>query len=128
MNDFQVRRKPKKQSPKWYFSRWAILVLSLVVLSLARGVYNNYDKNRMTGDDLQSIKAEVSSLQDRQSFLSDKLSRLRTGEGLDEEIRKNFPVAKPGERVIMVVDDKAEVTTSVATSSSGFSVKKMLGF
>lgn len=128
MKDFQVKKHGRKRE-EWYFSRWMVFILVLVVASLIRGVYDNYEKNQLTDRDLKSVQAEVANLQEQKAFLDAKLSRLRTSAGLDEEIRKNFPVAKPGERVIMIVDDQAEVTTSLPTSSArGFSVKKMLGF
>lgn len=126
MNDFQASRR--RRVARWYFSYWVLAILVLAAFGLARGTYDNYQKSQRTGQDLLIVGNELADLKERQSFLASKLSRLRTGEGLDEEIRKNFPVAGPGEKVIVIIDDQTELISTTSTSTnSGFSVKRMLG-
>lgn len=102
MIDLARRRKYKR----YLFSKPAVGVLVIIVLILANATWNAYEKKRFTGENLDNAEAELEKLQDRSRELKEKTEDLSTPEGVEEEIRRRFPVAKEGERVIILVDEK----------------------
>ena len=95
------------------------LFLLFPVILLGRGVWNLYSKEQNVKDELANLLTQQSELQNRHSFLEGQIEKLQTSEGLEYELRKKFGVARAGEQVVVIVDEK-EQATPVATSTEGF--------
>ena len=68
---------------------------------------------------------ELQNIQDREVFLNSEINRLSTDEGVEEEIRSKYSVAKPGEELIVIV---GTTSTTSATTTKGESLwNKFLG-
>lgn len=97
---------------------WAKLIfLTLLVVFLGKGLLDIYNKNHGAGLNRMSSDREVKDLEDRRQYLADKLADLKTRRGVEAEIRKNFSVVKPGEKVVVIVDPDG-ATTSTSTDDS----------
>jgi cell division protein FtsB len=101
----------------------AILALLVIAVVLGKATWNIYTKNSIALENKLAAVRELQDLENRQKIMADKLTRLKTPEGREEEIRKNLPMAKDGEYVITIVDEKdskagsaTEATTTVKTS------------
>ena len=104
----------EKRRQRWFY---ALLIL-LIVLNgfLVRGVWRVYQKSQIAGDNYLSAKERLDILTIRQKVLTDRLASLQTERGLEEQIRGNFSVVKPGEKVVVIVDTP---TSTASTTESG---------
>ncbi|HEY9583223.1 MAG TPA: hypothetical protein VJK09_02880 [Candidatus Paceibacterota bacterium] len=110
MRPIQVRRNERKSDNPIYHGwrrvaySWPVLILvALVLVFMGRAsyrVYLRWDKARIERNEAEArYQAELA----RQVKLENNVARLKTERGWEEELRKNFQVAKPGEGVIMIV-------------------------
>jgi cell division protein FtsB len=115
MTDFRKRQRIKRV----VFSRITIAILAVIVLVLARGVWGIYQKERDTAVKLAQVAREESELEARKMFLESEVARLRTSQGVEEEIRENFGLGTEGEGVIIVVPGDASAAAN-AVGQRGF--------
>lgn len=108
MIDLERRRKYKK----YFFSKLTIGVFIILVVILSKATWNAYQKKEFTRDNLLNSTSELEKLQDRSRDLKEKNETLSTPEGVEDEIRRRFPVAKEGEKVIILVEDKNNIASS----------------
>lgn len=115
-------------------TKWKVYpILTAVTLVVIAGflIVSNW---RMLGKVIDSVKyrkaaeANLKNLSDREINLTNNLKELGTDTGLDKEIRERFPVAKPGEEVIMIVPGSDDAGTDNNTSSVGGWWNKFLDF
>ncbi len=112
MREFKDKRKRKEK----LYSFWSVLVLFVIFLFLANGVWNIYQKEKESSSlDLDS-KAKLDALSSQADQLKSNINKLSTDTGIDEELRLKYGVVKPGEEMIVVVPDDS-ATTSTSTES-----------
>ena len=122
MADYQQRREIREardRLSRLLLSPLAIIVTFAVCLLIARSTWEVYKKERHASDraaDEERSRDEL--LAQKQRLLSD-IARLGSRRGVEEELRTKYDVAKPGERVIIVVENEA-VATTTATSTPSF--------
>ncbi|MEI6494475.1 MAG: septum formation initiator family protein [bacterium] len=109
MGKFQDKKLSKTRLKIWV----KLILLLLLAFFLAKGLVDIYRKNKGAGLNRVSSDKEVRELEEQREYLADRLASLKTKRGEEAEIRKNFSVVKPGEKVIVVVDpDDASTSTS----------------
>jgi cell division protein FtsB len=92
---------------------WKVFSVSASVGLIIIAVLLSFSSWKILARTFDSIKyrklteANLKSLTERQSELESKISELETDSGVEKEIREKFPVAKPGEEVIMIVNNKS---------------------
>ena len=107
----------KKKSELVY--RWLVLMaLFIIFIIFARAVWSLWQKDKLAHGDLSASTSELETLMERKATLEDKIARLKTERGLEEEIRANFAVVKPGEKVINIVDNTSSTATATTVSST----------
>lgn len=112
MHGFQGQ---KNVSFKRKLYSWPVLLILLVcVILLGFSVRGLYAKSRIAEANRREAEAHLESLKERKTQLGAELERLATDEGVETEIRTRFPVAKPDEGVIQIVEEEK---TDSATSS-----------
>ena len=127
-----MRLKEGAKSSKGLGSKLYLVFIALLLLAIA--VFLIISNWRILGKTVESIKlrqvAEVnlSEATHREQELSVKLDELKTEEGIDKEIRTRFPVAKPGEEVIMIVPGDDNATDSDVGVSSESWWDKFINF
>ncbi len=102
MRELQQRQKVKRRM----YSVPALLVLVLFILLMIRGTWNVWNKRQDSINHVQELEAQSLELKERQKDLEEDIGYLKTEEGIDEEIKERFNVAKTGERVVIIVDPK----------------------
>lgn len=90
-----------------------ILVLLFILLIIERGVWRLWQKNKMADANLALSSERLIQLEERKGMLEIKISKLGTARGVEEEIRTNFSVVKPGEKVVSIVEEEKATTTTV---------------
>ena len=114
MTDFQQKRQLKKI----IYSKLTLVVLFIAVIFLVRSNYDIYQKYKLSLSTYNEVKGDYDSLKSRKDMLESEIDRLKTDNGIEEEIRSKFSVAKPGETVVVVVNNGTSTNTDV--SNSGF--------
>jgi cell division protein FtsB len=108
MREFQEKGKYKRI----LYSKIVVIILAVLILFFAKATYGVYKKQlESKANALQAI-SELQKLQDREKLLNSELTRLSTHEGVEEEIRAKYGVSKPGEEMIIIVDNSKPTTTS----------------
>lgn len=102
MKRFQDKRRFKK----FLYSKFSVFILIVVFLFMGKAVFNAYQKYAVSSEGKQSVLEEVHEITERKEFLEEELSRLQSERGVEEELRKKFQIAKPGEQVIIIVGEE----------------------
>lgn len=109
MREFQDRRKAKK----FLHSRYAIAFLIIIAALVSRGVWGIYVKYEKSSALAEKSRMDLTVLQERQEALSKSISALNTEEGREKELRDRFGVVKPGEKMVILVDNVPVAKASV---------------
>ncbi|TSC56608.1 MAG: hypothetical protein Greene041679_508 [Parcubacteria group bacterium Greene0416_79] len=117
MREFQQKRKMRRA----LYSRVTLLVLLALLVVVARGALNVYKKERESRKQLDRVDAELSVLETRRAALAEQIERLKTPAGIEAEIREQFQVAKPGERMVVIVEEKGGEAAEPPQQRSFFS-------
>ncbi|MFA6254041.1 MAG: septum formation initiator family protein [Candidatus Paceibacterota bacterium] len=112
----------KNERKKRWADRLILLGLVVVLLVVTKATWSLYRKNQMAIENLRSSTERMAKLTEREATLHDKLERLKTARGVEEEIRNNFPVVKEGEQVINIVEEGSVPTTTATTSKSWWQI------
>ncbi|HEX9830372.1 MAG TPA: septum formation initiator family protein [Thermodesulfobacteriota bacterium] len=108
MRDFRHRRRAKKflNSPRF------VLILVVLVIIIGQGAWGVYKKERESEMNLEDVRGELERTREREEELSQQIEYLHTDKGIEGEIREKFSVVKPGEEVVIIIEDrKAESET-----------------
>lgn len=102
MLDYEEKRYVKRI----IYSRISVGIVFIFFLLIAKGTWNAYREAKLTGDNRNVAENELIELKTRKDFIETEIFSLNTPEGKEEEIRSKFQVAKEGENIIMIVDEK----------------------
>ena len=83
-----------------------LVVLIIVLLFFAWGVIRFMIKLNETSKNRKIAEMKVSELTQAKMKLSSDIESLNTERGLEENIREKFGLAKEGENLIIILDDK----------------------
>ncbi|MDE1874831.1 MAG: hypothetical protein KGI79_00535 [Patescibacteria group bacterium] len=123
MREFQERRRMKK----FLHSRYAIAVLAVVCLLLLHSLWGVYQKYQKSETLVDRTRDDLATLQSRVDSVNQSIEELSTPEGRDTALRDQFGVVKPGERMVVLVNDAPTGTPSAeATDTSWWG--RFLGF
>ncbi len=115
MLPFQERKKFRKI----LYSKAMILVLSTILVFVAHGVWKIHQKATIARAEHNQVARALEEIGRREVELQTSLVLRRTDQGIENEIRQKFTVAKPWEEVVIVVDesDKKSKNDEVADRS-----------
>ena len=99
------------------YSPIAVAILLLLCLGLARIVYDRYTIERDMYDRRLVAEAEVVELEARKAMLEEKVNYLSNERGIEAEMRRNFDVAQPGEKVVIILDTEESAIQPLSTTS-----------
>jgi cell division protein FtsB len=68
----------------------------------------------------QLVENKIIELEQSKEKLNSDINKLKTEQGVEESIREKFGLAKEGENMILVVDDKNAPQTDKNEDSGGF--------
>jgi hypothetical protein len=94
------------------FSRGMALVLIFLIVFMGFGLFSIVGKSMDAAKARRVSEAQATALKQKEEDLSMKLAALNTIEGQEAALREQFPVVKPGERVVVITDENAPITAS----------------
>lgn len=103
MREFQRKRVLRK----FLYSRVTLFFLLLALVFFIKSSIGAFENEKKSRANLQNAQDELAALQARQALLEGKIKRFQTPEGIEAEIREQFQVAKPGEKMVVVVEEKS---------------------
>ncbi|MBI5798669.1 MAG: hypothetical protein HZB10_01945 [Candidatus Yonathbacteria bacterium] len=113
MIPFQERKKLRKI----LYSKVTILVLFLVLLAVGRGAWGVYQKAEIARGERDVALRTLTDIESRTAKLETSLNRLKSEQGIEEEVRQKYMVSKLGEEVVVVVDDSAKKGENTETGT-----------
>lgn len=100
MADYQTGVKKKK----WYHSMLFSFALLCFCIIFLVNIIHLMKKNKEAAHAKERAREELDLLLDRQKKLEDEIASLNTDEGMEKVIREQYPVAKEGEGVVIILD------------------------
>ena len=104
MREFQDKRKFKKI----IYSRSFQAVFGLLLVFLIFSTIKAYKKSERGANKAEETRKEILILEKRNTELLADIASLESDSGKESEIRKRFDVAKPGEKILIIVDKNNE--------------------
>jgi cell division protein FtsB len=101
----------KKKFRKLLYSKGVLLFLIIILFFAVRSSLGVYEKSKESGLNLEISTKQLADLSARQQALAVKIKDLKTEEGVEKDIREQFRVAKPGEKMIVIVDSDSSSST-----------------
>ena len=102
MRNFQQKRRFQNI----LHSKIVLILLGLLALFFAWGVIGFMVKMETVKENRKLAEEKFLELEKKKLELSSQIARLNTEEGKEENIREKFGLAKEGEQLIVVVEDK----------------------
>jgi len=78
----------------------------MISLYLAYVTYNRYVIEREMSSRQLDAENELKTLEQRRDTLQKKVDYLSNDRGIEAEMRRNFDVAREGEKVVIILDDE----------------------
>ena len=104
MLPFQERKKFRKI----LYSKASILVLLVGLVLVSRGAWSVHQKAEIARTERNESVRMLAELQGRNTALEASLERLKSDKGIEDEVRQKYAVARPGEEVVVVVDESGK--------------------
>lgn len=111
--------KRKQVRKKRLYGSTVRIILIIVLIFLIKPTWNIYKKSRESEENLRRAEQELKTLEKREEEISKNLESIKSEEGRDEEIRSKLGVAKEGETVVVIVEDKEPAPQPAAVEEAG---------
>lgn len=109
-----MRNFQQKKGWRDVIESWPVIIfLGVILLGFAWGVLGFMGKMSATSENRQVATAKLAELESKKERLNTELAKLETEGGVEENIREKFGLAKEGEGLIVVVEDKNKVEVVV---------------
>jgi cell division protein FtsB len=124
MREFHNKKRVKRKGKSKFYSKLIILALIVVIVFLARGTYGVYQKSQESREKLSVSEEKLFEMEEREESISKKIDKLNTESGIEEQIRRQYDVAKEGEEAIVIIQgDEIPITEEEKTRFEGFMEK-----
>jgi cell division protein FtsB len=94
----------------------ACIIFIIVAILLTKSVLGLYSKAQLSVEARETSEKELGSIMERKAFVEAEISKLKTAPGMEEEIRRKFSVARPGEEVVVIIEGTKEAPVPVDES------------
>ena len=101
-------------------SKPVLIILGVIILFFAWNVFGFWTKMEETSKNKKIAEAKVAELEQQKEKLATDISNLQTDAGKEKFFRENLGLAKQGEDMIVVVDDKNQSAPSEKPSWWGY--------
>lgn len=116
MRNFQE----KKGLKRFLQSKPVLMLLFVLVIVFTWNVISLVGKLQETIKNKKIQEEEIYNLQKRREKLSNDIEKINTEKGKEEIIRENFGLVKEGEEVIVIIEDKNNISNLSENKNKGF--------
>lgn len=102
-------------------SKPVLILLGILILIFAYSVLGFWNKMLESRRSKKIVEDKVISLEQRKDRITKEIESLKTDEGKEKVFRENLGLAKEGEGLVVIVDDKNSPIDQEDTSSGFFS-------
>ena len=95
----------KKSSNKFWYSPLMLMVFFIVLILFAYSMVGLIKKENETSKKKALILDEIKNLNQRKDELTKNINDLQTDQGKEQTIRDKYQVVKPGEKMVVIVDE-----------------------
>lgn len=113
---FMVNFGKQKTITDYIYTKPVVIFLVLICIFLSLSVFKRWQMEQEMLDRRVAVEAEQAALEARKNEIEAEVEYLAGERGIEEEMRKNFDVAKEGEQVVILMgdtDETAEVVVPV---------------
>ncbi len=114
MLDIQQKRKVRS----FLYNKVSLAILAVIALFFMHSTWSVYQKMQSSKAFREAALDRVEELRARDRDLKDKIDRLDTDAGIEEEIRSKFSVAKDNEAMVIVVSEEEGEAYSTSSEAS----------
>ena len=100
-------------------SRLILVFLGVIILVFAWSVIQLVSKAEETAKNKNIAEDKIAELQKGKEKLSSDIAKFQTEKGIEENIREKFGLAKEGENMIVIIEDK-NLPEKEEVESNGF--------
>jgi hypothetical protein len=97
-----------------------LIILGIVLLFFAWSVLGFWNKMGETTRNKKMIEDKVEALREQKEKLLTDIESLNTEEGKERVFRENFGLAKDGEEMIIVIEDRNAANSQKTNDNKGF--------
>jgi cell division protein FtsB len=115
MKSFQKKERFKQIMQSKIF----LVFLGIVILTFFFSMFSLMRKMEDTRNNRKIIENKIAELEKSKAEFNSEITKLKTEAGVEESIREKFGLAKEGENMIMIVDDKKTQKTEPEVNSLG---------
>ncbi|MFW6022516.1 MAG: FtsB family cell division protein [Halanaerobiaceae bacterium] len=94
--------------PKVLYSKWFKIFLLLIIAFFGYKFYNNYQHLNQLEDKIEQIKNEIAAEEEKKENLAVELENINNPEYIEIIARKELGLVKPGEVLIIPIEEKEE--------------------
>jgi len=116
MKSFQKRGKLKYIVQSKFF----LIFLGIIIFVFIFNMFSFIGKMLETKENREIVEDRIEKLEESKEKFSTEIEKLKTENGIEENIREKFGLVKEGENMIMVVEDKNNETENKKTESKSF--------
>lgn len=114
-----VKELERRQRIRQMLYSWpSLAVLAVLAFFLIKGAVGIMRIERDSAGRVKALEAQASQLSLREKELEASINKLRTQEGIMEEIKNKFSVTREGEYVAIIVDPKSKATTTSTSTAA----------
>lgn len=103
MREFQERRKTRNIIFSWPM----IGLLAVFNIAVGARLIGVYSESLRASKEEKAVNHELQVLNEKRGRLEAEVGRLGTDQGVEEELRKRFGVSKPGEEMLVIINNGA---------------------
>lgn len=97
-----------------------LIFLGVIILAFIYSMFGFIGKMEETSKNREIVEDKVLELEKSREKLDSDITKLKTEKGIEKNIREKFGLAKEGENMILVVEDKNLPEVPKNTDSGGF--------
>lgn len=101
-------------------SKYFLMFLSVVILFFFFNMFSLVGKMEETGKNRKIIEDKITELEKSKEKFDSDINKLKTEKGVEESIREKFGLAKDGENLILVIDDKDQTEIELKSDFESF--------
>ena len=122
MRNFQKKSKARNIMQSKPF----LVFLGLIIIVFVFSIFGFVSKMEETAKNKKIVENKIAELEKSENVYSSDIANLKTQQGVEENIREKFGLAKDGENMIMITNDNTNIATQNTNSSGFFSFFKNL--